>query len=117
MDRRGFLLATTAAGLTGPQIDLRAKPAVPSPELSLADIASAYTHGRFTSRELTQEYLDRIAALDRHGPGLGAVDEIRPRLRLAAKGRPQRDTGLVERDGPGGAPAGTARSGPGAPIR
>ena len=86
MDRRGFLLATTVAGLTGPQIGLRAKTAVSTPELSLADIASAYTRGRLTSRGLTQEYLDRITALDRHGPGLGAVLETNPRaLDIAAE--------------------------------
>jgi amidase len=51
---------------------------VGSPALTVSDIASAMADGRLTARRLTQTYLDRIAALDRRGPSLGAVIEVNP---------------------------------------
>ncbi|MDP9014618.1 MAG: amidase family protein, partial [Pseudomonadota bacterium] len=92
MDRRIFL-SGTAAALALTETALAAKPsaafaAKPSPaldELTLADIDTAFTAGRLTSRRLTQLYLDRIEALDRRGPALRAVLEINPRaLDIAA---------------------------------
>ena len=86
MDRRDFLLATTVAALATPEIAMSAKAPIADPELTLADIASAFADGRLTSRRLTQIYLDRIDALDRRGPALGAVLEINPRaLDIAAE--------------------------------
>src|SRR5260370_12295612 len=65
---------------------MSAKTSVSGWELSLADIAAAYADGRLTSRQLTQIYLDRISALDRRGPELGAVLETNPQaLDLAAE--------------------------------
>src|SRR5260370_39132007 len=65
---------------------MSAKTSVSGWELSLADIAAAYADGRLTSRQLTQIYLDRISALDRRGPELGAVLEPNPQaLDLAAE--------------------------------
>ncbi len=62
-----------------------AVPGTSLPELSLADIAEGLKEGRLSSRQLTQDYLDRIAALDRHGPKLRAVLEINPlALQIAA---------------------------------
>ena len=80
-------------------------------------VAEVVDHDAQGVRPVAVLVLERRVTARRDGSGLGAVDEIRPRFRLAAKGRPQRDAGLVEREGQGGAPAGTARSGPGAPIR
>ena len=55
-------------------------------ELTFADIAAAYANGHLTSRRLTQMYLERIGALDRHGPGLRAVLETNPHaLDIAAE--------------------------------
>jgi amidase len=86
MDRRNFLTATAVAALAAPEIAMSAKPSVTAPELTLADIAAAYADGRLTSRRLTQTYLDRISALDRRGPALGAVLEINPHaLDIAAE--------------------------------
>ncbi|MGP8227806.1 MAG: amidase [Steroidobacteraceae bacterium] len=85
MDRRDFLLVTTAAALATPEIAVSAPAPVTPLELSLTDIAAAYADGRLTSKRLTQLYLDRITALDRQGPGLGAVLETNPRaLDIAA---------------------------------
>ena len=78
MDRRDFLLATAVAALAAPEIVMSAKASAAPLELTLADIAAAYADGRLTSRRLTQIYLDRIGALDRRGPVLGAVLETNP---------------------------------------
>jgi amidase len=47
-------------------------------EVTLADLQSAMTAGRMTARSITQQYIDRIQALDRTGPTLRAVLEINP---------------------------------------
>jgi amidase len=86
MDRRDFLLASTAAALAAPEIALSSKAQGAATELSLADIAAACADGRLSSRRLTQFYLDRISTLDRRGPGLSAVLETNPRaLDVAAE--------------------------------
>jgi amidase len=84
MDRRDFLLAAAVASLAAPDIGASAKTSVAGLELTLADIAAAYADGRLTSRQLTQIYLDRIGALDRRGPTLGAVLETNPHALDAA---------------------------------
>jgi len=80
MNRRDFLLATSVAALAVPigARRARAKTPVAIEELTLSDIAAAYAGGRLTSRQLTQQYLDRIEALDRRGPALRAVLETNP---------------------------------------
>ena len=86
MDRRDFLLASAVAAAVAPGVGKSAKAPVTASELTLADIAAAYADGRLTSRQLTQIYLDRISALDRRGPELGAVLETNPQaLELAAE--------------------------------
>ncbi len=79
MDRRDFLLATTMAALAAPEIAMSSKAPAAALELTLADIAAGYADGRLTSRQLTQIYLDRIDAFDRHGPELRSVLETNPR--------------------------------------
>src|SRR2546429_7744043 len=85
MDRREFLMATTAAMLGVPGRAPSAQPstAAGSPQ-DLANIAAAMSDGRLTARGLTQIYLDRIEALDRHGPQLRAVLETSPSRRETA---------------------------------
>jgi amidase len=78
MDRRDFLLASTVAALAVPEIAASSTTAVAVEELTLTQIAAAYAQGRFTSRQLTQVYLERIGALDRRGPNLRAVLETNP---------------------------------------
>jgi amidase len=47
-------------------------------EVTLADLQAAMASGRMTARSITQQYIDRIQALDRAGPTLRAVLEINP---------------------------------------
>jgi amidase len=85
MDRRDFLLATSVAAFAAPAMAAGAKPPEDR-ELTLLEIGAAFTDGRLTSQRLTQTYLDRIDAIDRRGPRLGAVLEINPRaLEIAAE--------------------------------
>src|ERR1700680_1145046 len=92
MDRREFLVAAAVAATAGAE-ETTSNTASPPPrpqsepieELSLADIVAAFADGRWTSQQLTQNYLARIEALDRHGPTLRAVIETNPRaLEIAA---------------------------------
>jgi Asp-tRNA(Asn)/Glu-tRNA(Gln) amidotransferase A subunit family amidase len=48
-------------------------------ELTIAGIHSGLESGRFTCRELTQSYLDRIAAYDQKGPALNAIVLVNPK--------------------------------------
>src|SRR3546814_14348447 len=54
------------------------------------------TDGNLSSRELTQAYLDRIAAIDDAGPRLNAVIELNPEALEEADARaPEREAGKV----------------------
>ncbi|HKV73433.1 MAG TPA: amidase [Gemmatimonadales bacterium] len=88
MLRRDFLQAGTLAGL-GLQQQFRhhppavegpapLAPALPQEEATIADLQSGMEAGRFSSRDLTKAYLDRIAKLDQAGPALNAVIERNP---------------------------------------
>ena len=48
-------------------------------EATIAQIHAAYRAGTLTCRQLTQAYLDRIAANDQKGPALNAVISINPK--------------------------------------
>jgi amidase len=47
-------------------------------EASIDDIHEAYRAGSLTARELTQKYLDRIAAYDQQGPIINAIITLNP---------------------------------------
>jgi amidase len=47
-------------------------------EMTVADLQSAMASRRMTAHSITQQYIDRIQALDRAGPTLRAVLEINP---------------------------------------
>jgi amidase len=47
-------------------------------EATIADLRQKLDSGELTSRALTEAYLERIEALDRHGPALRAVLETNP---------------------------------------
>ena len=47
-------------------------------ELGVADAQRAMTDATVSTRQLTQAYLDRIAAIDRSGPRLNSIIEINP---------------------------------------
>lgn len=48
-------------------------------EATIADVHSAFKAGQLTCRQLTQWYLNRIAAYDKQGPALNAVQNINAR--------------------------------------
>jgi Asp-tRNA(Asn)/Glu-tRNA(Gln) amidotransferase A subunit family amidase len=47
-------------------------------EASIDDIHSAYRAGTLSARQLTQKYLDRIAAYDQKGPNINAIITLNP---------------------------------------
>lgn len=47
-------------------------------EITLTDLQAGYASGRWTSRQVTQLYLDRIAAMDRQGTNLHAMLDLNP---------------------------------------
>ena len=93
MKRREFL-TTASSALVLPTIAASATSAVTRraakestivvEELTLAQIAAGFGDGRFSSRQLTRAYLDRIERLDRSGPMLRAVIETNPQALAAS---------------------------------
>ena len=47
-------------------------------EYTIADLQAAIASGKFTSRSLTEKYLARMEAIDRHGPAVNSVIELNP---------------------------------------
>jgi len=47
-------------------------------ELTIPELQDGMGSGRFTARRLTELYLSRIEAVDRHGPRVNAVIEVNP---------------------------------------
>ncbi|MDQ2664970.1 MAG: amidase [Gemmatimonadota bacterium] len=89
VSRRGFLAsaAALAAAQALPLNDASALPASPahlSPgtadivEQGIAELSAAMQRGDATARQVTQQYLDRIAAMDHVGPALHYVIEANP---------------------------------------
>ena len=62
-----------------PQPPAASRPRVDVVELGATQARSLMAEGKLTSRDLTQAYLDRIAAVDDAGPALHAVIELNPR--------------------------------------
>lgn len=54
-------------------------------ELTVDDLGSGLKSGRWSVRGLVERYLERIDALDRRGPHLGAVIELNPNVRAIAE--------------------------------
>lgn len=91
MKRRHFL-QTTAAGcvvtIAGPVSALAFEETAPktSPapaafeldELTISDLQQALQSGKYSSKQLVEKYSDRIAGIDKKGPGLNAVIEMNP---------------------------------------
>ena len=97
MNRRLFLrlftLATTVpvlppigrANAAASPGDFRARtPQFPWNEATLDQLQAAMQSGRISTRGLARAYLDRIDAIDRHGPRLNAVIELNPDALLRA---------------------------------
>jgi amidase len=81
MNRRDVVksafLAAVSASAAAPQVALE--------ELTVDDIQKGFQSGQFTAQSLTEAYLARIDAIDRHGPAINAVIELNPdALKIAA---------------------------------
>jgi amidase len=87
LTRRTFL-GTGVAGVIGAKygrFDLSeaGRPAAQTPafaleELTIDDLQSRMRSGSDTAASLTQQYVDRIAAIDQRGPAINAVIELNP---------------------------------------
>ena len=86
MNRREFLysslavagLATSDTGCAPSQTYSGSVPAFELDELGVAALQDGMKSGRFTAHSLTEKYLGRIDAIDRHGPLLRSVIELNP---------------------------------------
>ena len=82
--RHGTVLMLVTAVLCAacgpaPQPPAASRPRVDVVELGATQARALMAEGKLTSRDLTQAYLDRIAAVDDAGPALNAVIELNPR--------------------------------------
>ena len=86
-------LAATAAAPARPTPPAPAKAPAPTPfalsELTISDLQAQLAGGKATSRSLCQQYLARIAAIDKAGPALNAVIELNPDALAIADGLDQ----------------------------
>ena len=81
MLRRSFLAAGVAAAAAAQSVGQ----AFELDELSISQLSDGLRSGRWTSRRLTELYLQRIEALDRRGPELRAVIELNPEAQADAE--------------------------------
>lgn len=100
LDRRTFLQAALAAGAAATVApDLRAAPAAKGlvlEEATLDQLQAGMVEGHWTSEQLVEKYLARIASLDTSGPRLNAVLELNPdALALARALDAERKAGTV----------------------
>jgi amidase len=108
LDRRRFLLAgavaaTATAGLAGTSGAAALADsegfADPGPkdllEVTIAELQARMHAGRLTASELVEAYLERIDAIDRHGPKVNSVIQVNPDARAiaAALDRERREKG------------------------
>ncbi|MBZ5590852.1 MAG: amidase [Acidobacteriia bacterium] len=84
MNRRTFLQAGLLAGgtaLARPQTE-SPSPAPVKPfeldEATVTDLQAAMKSGKHSARSITEQYLERIAELDKHGPAINSVIELNP---------------------------------------
>src|SRR5438270_2169223 len=74
------------------------QPAIPTQhnEATVAQLQAEMASGRLTSEQLTQEYINRILALDQSGPGVNAIIELNPdALAMARHADALRKKGVV----------------------
>jgi amidase len=78
---------TTAGKETSPgsSVTSAPPPAFELDEVTIADLQSGMTSGKYTAQSLTQKYLDRIDEIDKRGPATNSVIELNPEaLSIAA---------------------------------
>ena len=87
VSRRDLLKGVAAAGtvaVAAPLLPLFAHDASTNAiafdleELTFVELAEGMSSGRYTSRDLVEKYLARIAMIDRHGPAINSVIELNP---------------------------------------
>lgn len=92
----GLALGGTAAGAAASPDAAPGLPAFELEELTAADLAAGLASGKWTSRRLTELYLERIATLDRGPQGPNAVAETNPdALAIAAELDAERRAGKL----------------------
>ncbi|HWP54163.1 MAG TPA: amidase [Pyrinomonadaceae bacterium] len=65
-------------------------------EATISDLQTGMASGKYTAQSLTQKYLDRIAEIDKNGPGINSVIETNPEaLAIAAALDNERKMGRV----------------------
>ncbi len=47
-------------------------------EITIAQLQQGYKQGKFTIKEVVQDYLDRISAIDKNGPRLNSIIQVNP---------------------------------------
>ena len=72
------LILVTAPLVSGGTRQQPASAAFELEEMTIAQLQDAMAGGRYTSRRLVELYLQRIEAIDRGGPALGAIIEVNP---------------------------------------
>jgi amidase len=55
-------------------------------EITVGELQDGMTSGRFTAHSITEKYLARIDAIDKHGPAINSVIEVNPDALEIAKG-------------------------------
>ena len=55
-------------------------------EITVGELQEGMTSGRFTAHSITEKYLMRIEAIDKHGPAINSVIEVNPDALEIAKG-------------------------------
>jgi amidase len=55
-------------------------------EITVGELQEGMTSGRFTAHSITEKYLARIEAIDKHGPAINSVIEVNPDALEIAKG-------------------------------
>jgi amidase len=80
----GVPLPGGATAANRPQTLSRAVPPFDLEEITVAELQAGMTAGRYSSRSVVEQYLARIAAMDRTGPALQSIIETNPEaLQLA----------------------------------
>ncbi|HEV8587370.1 MAG TPA: amidase [Pyrinomonadaceae bacterium] len=111
MNRRSFVRrgVAGAAGAAAASVSVRARSVnheevahPPSPaafeldELTVADLQSGMSSGKYTSQSLTRKYLERIDDIDKRGPAINSVIELNPDApAIAAEMDKERKAGRV----------------------
>jgi amidase len=89
-DRKEFLGMSAAAAASMTMAAAAAERALAAPaleleEVTIAELQARMTAGDLTARELVEEYIERIEAIDGRGPRLNAVLELNPQAEAIAR--------------------------------